>query len=233
MVTMVLLKVDLMCAMPRLTLRRAFFFLLLAIAQRLSAITDEIAICTGLFSFGFAPVLNAFRQSTHSGLVGCIGPISRTRPISLVRPIRGNIEAGQPSARLAHFLDALLAGNGLARTFARARVGAGTLAPDGQVALVPGAAVTLDFLQACDVLLFLAAQLSFDHVLAVKYVGDPGDLFFGQLFRLALRVNLGLFAHFQRRRGANAPNIAERNMGRFLVGQVNAQNTRHGKIPQP
>src|SRR5215510_3048108 len=30
MVTMVLLNVDLMCAMPRLTLRRVFFFLLLA-----------------------------------------------------------------------------------------------------------------------------------------------------------------------------------------------------------
>jgi hypothetical protein len=29
-VTMVLLNVDLMCAMPRLTLRRVFFFLLLA-----------------------------------------------------------------------------------------------------------------------------------------------------------------------------------------------------------
>src|SRR5262249_58584444 len=32
MVTMVLLKVDLTCATPRLTLRRAFFFLLLATA---------------------------------------------------------------------------------------------------------------------------------------------------------------------------------------------------------
>src|SRR5205823_666253 len=81
MVTIVLLKVALMWAMPRLTFRRCFLFLLLATAQG-----------------------------------------------SLVKSVRRR----QGSSLTAHFLDALLAGDRLARPLAGAGIGLGALPADRQ-----------------------------------------------------------------------------------------------------
>src|SRR5262249_20800694 len=87
MVTMVLLKVALMWATPRLTFRRCLRFLLLA----------TVYLPLGIFLPPSPP------------------------------------NTGERGGRLAtHLLDALLAGHGLARPLARAGVGAGALAADGQ-----------------------------------------------------------------------------------------------------
>ncbi len=90
---------------------------------------------------------------------------------------------------LLRFLDALLARDGLAWPLAGAGVGARALATHGQVAAMTEAAVAGNFFQARDVLLLLTPQLAFDDIFAVEDVGDAGDLFFGQVLRLALRVD--------------------------------------------
>src|SRR5262249_40318075 len=74
----------------------------------------------------------------------------------------------------AHFLDALLGRDRLARPLAGAGVGLGALAADRQAAAVPEAAVALDLLEAVDVLVYLAAQRAFDGVLAVEDGRDAG-----------------------------------------------------------
>src|SRR5262249_5797076 len=67
-----------------------------------------------------------------------------------------------------HLLDTLLAGDRLARAFARAGVGARALAADRQTAAVAQAAVAADVAQPGDVLLHLAAQRTFDGVFAIE-----------------------------------------------------------------
>ena len=57
--------------------------------------------------------------------------------------------------------------DGLARALAGAGVGLGALAADRQAAQVPDAAVALDALQALQVHADFAAQIAFDHILAV------------------------------------------------------------------
>src|SRR5947209_9445908 len=118
---------------------------------------------------------------------------------------------------LTEFLDALLAGDGLARALAGAGVGAGALAADGQTAAVPQTAVALNVFQALNVLLNLPTQRPLDNVFAVEEGGQAGDVLVGQVAGAALRIDVGLFAQLQGRRRADAVNVAQRNVRRFDV----------------
>ena len=70
----------------------------------------------------------------------------------------------------------------LARTFARAGVGLGALAAHRQTAHVADATIALDALQALEVHAEFAAQIAFDHVLAIlNRVNDLRQLRFGQI----------------------------------------------------
>src|SRR5436853_6992932 len=93
-----------------------------------------------------------------------------------------------------HFLDALLARHGLARSLAGAGVGPRPLAAHRQAAAVAQAAVAADVAQPGDVLGHLAAQGTFDGVLLVEDTRQPADLVVGQLARPPLRVDAGLRA---------------------------------------
>src|SRR6516164_3682144 len=132
----------------------------------------------------------------------------------------------------AHFLDALLAGHGLARPLAGAGVGPRPLPPHRQTAAVPEAAVALNVFQTSDVLLDLAAQRPLDRVLAVQNGRQPGDVFVGQVLGAALRVDAGLLAQAQGQRRPDAVDVPQRNVRRLVVGQVNTQDTRHGRSPR-
>src|SRR4051812_26254942 len=92
---------------------------------------------------------------------------------------------------LAEFLDALLAGDGLAGTFSRSRVGAGALAADGEGSAVAVAAIAADVAQAGDVLLDRAAQRAFDEHALVDEADDLGELFFGELLGPAAAIDAG------------------------------------------
>src|SRR5687768_608237 len=104
MVTMVLLKVALTWAIPRLTLRRCFFFLLLATAE------DPRNHPTRPKRRGGAPAPPRRFGAVRRGETGIVGP-------------RAVGARGAPPGRSAHLLDALLAGDGLARALAGAGVG--------------------------------------------------------------------------------------------------------------
>src|SRR5262245_27073090 len=136
MVTMVLLKVALMWATPRLTLRRCLRFLLLAIMN---------------------------------------------------------------PALAAHLLDALLAGDGLARALAGPGVGPGPLAADRQAAAVADPPVAADLLQPGDVLEHLPLQGPFHGVFLVQDGRQPADVVVAQLLGPALGIDLGLLAQPQGR----------------------------------
>src|SRR5207248_3536159 len=84
---------------------------------------------------------------------------------------------------------ALLPGDGLARTFAGAGVGARALAADRQAAAVAVATPTADVAQPRDVLLDAPPQSAFHQVRAIDHADDLGQLFFREVFGAALTVD--------------------------------------------
>src|SRR5438270_195801 len=92
---------------------------------------------------------------------------------------------------------------------------------------MPDAAVTVDLLEALDVLMNLAAQRTFDGVLAVEDAGDAGDVLVAQILGAPLRVNAGLGADLQTGGRADAVDEAQRDVCRLVVWKVHTQDTRH------
>src|SRR5947207_7236301 len=82
---------------------------------------------------------------------------------------------------LLHPLHRLLAGDRLARSFARARVRARALPAHGQAAAVAHAAVAADVAQARDRGRDLTAQDALDRVLLLDEVGDARQLLLGEI----------------------------------------------------
>src|ERR1051326_6446378 len=72
----------------------------------------------------------------------------------------------------------LAAGDSLARTLARACVGAGALTVDGQAAPMAYAAIAVDLHQALDVQVDLTSQVAFDRVFAVDNLAQTGGFVF-------------------------------------------------------
>src|SRR5260370_8790436 len=103
-----------------------------------------------------------------------------------VSPAQGAKPQAANKCLAAHFLDALLPGDGLARALAGAGVGLGPLAAHRQAAPVPHAAVTVDVLQAGNVLQHLPAKPAFDRVVAVEGAADAAQVSVGQAPATAL-----------------------------------------------
>src|SRR6185437_7699590 len=131
-----------------------------------------------------------------------------------------------------HFLDALLAGHGLARSLASTGIGARPLTPHRQTATMPEAAVALNVFQPRDILLNLAAQRPLDRIFTVENRRQTSDVFITQILGTAQRINTRLLAQTQRQRRSNAVDVTQRYVRRFVVGQVNTQDTRHGESPR-
>src|SRR5581483_11706979 len=110
--------------------------------------------------------------------------------------------------------------------------GARTLAAHWQAATMPQTTVALNVFQTRDVLLCLAAQRPFDRVFTIQDGGQASDIFIAQLLGAALWIDAGLLTQTQSSRRTNAIDIAQRNVRRFVVGQVNTQDTRHGASPR-
>src|SRR5262249_14016963 len=127
----------------------------------------------------------------------------------------------------AEFLDALLAGNGLAGSLAGAGVGASALTAHGQAAAMAQPAITADVTQAGNVLLHLAAERTFHRLFTVENAGQAADVVFRQVFGPPLRIDFRFAAQLQRRGRTDSVDVAKRNMGRFVVRKVHAENTRH------
>src|SRR5207248_1971893 len=125
------------------------------------------------------------------------------------------------------FLDALLAGDRLARSLARAGVGTGALAAYRQVPAMPAATVADDILQTLNVLLNLAAKRAFDHVRAVDDVHDAADFIFREFTGLLQRVDVGFLQDDHRIDRANAIDITQRDANLLFEGDIDTGNTRH------
>ena len=74
-----------------------------------------------------------------------------------------------------------------------------------------------------DVLLDLAAERPFDGVVAIKQPGDAGDLVVGEFLGPAERIDAGLLAQAQRQRRPDAVDVAQRDVGRLVVGKLDAE----------
>src|ERR1051326_2419937 len=92
--------------------------------------------------------------------------------------------------RLAHFLDALLAGNRLSRPLACTSIRASPLATRRQITAMTEAAVAGNIFEPLNILLPLTPQLTFDDVFAVEDIGDASHFLVGQVLRLTRRRDL-------------------------------------------
>src|ERR671916_2361750 len=128
----------------------------------------------------------------------------------------------------------LLAGDGLARALARARVGAGALPVHGQAAAVTQTLVAADLHLAADVGGHLAAQVTLDAEVLVDVVA--------QLEQVLVREVPGAQVGADARRGqgllgvglADAVDVGERDLHPLLAGQVDAGQSCHVQVlPQP
>src|SRR5262249_55720444 len=70
-------------------------------------------------------------------------------------------------------------------------------------------------------------ERTFDRVFAVEDAGQAADVVFREIFGPPLRIDLRLAAQLQGRGRTDSVDVAKRNMGRFVVRKVHAENTRH------
>ena len=98
--------------------------------------------------------------------------------------------------------------DGLAGPLARARVGLGALATNGQAAQVADAAIALDALQSLEVHADLAAKVALDNVFPVlNRMNDLGKLLLGEVLGADGRIDVGLGEDVYRVTRADAVNI--------------------------
>jgi hypothetical protein len=118
--------------------------------------------------------------------------------------------------------------DGLARTFARARVGLRALAAHRQAAQVTDAAIALDALQTLQVHTDLAAQVALDHVFAVlDGMDDLGKLGLRQVFGADLGINVGAGKNVFRIAGTDAVNVAQRDVDTLVRRDFYSDDTSH------
>ena len=118
--------------------------------------------------------------------------------------------------------------DGLARTFARAGVRLGALAAHGQAAHVADAAVAFDALQPLQVHADFAAQIAFDDVFAfLNGMDDLRKLLLGQIFGADGRVNVRALEDLLRVDGADAVDVAQRDVDALVRRNFYSDNTCH------
>jgi hypothetical protein len=126
-----------------------------------------------------------------------------------------------------HFFDALLAGNGLSRAFARPGVASCPLAMNRQAFPVANAPVTGDIAKPGDILGNLSAKLPANGVTSLDNLGNAAQLIFGELARLGIPVNLGFDYNRLSGMSAYTINIRQGNPYRLLIRNINTNYTRH------
>jgi hypothetical protein len=118
--------------------------------------------------------------------------------------------------------------DGLARTFARTRVGRGALTANRQAAQVADAAIALDALQTLEVHTQFAAQVTFDDVFAVlDCMNDLGHLLFRQVLGADLRFDLGFFQDLDRVGRSDAIDVAQSDVDSLVAGDFYSDDSCH------
>jgi hypothetical protein len=118
--------------------------------------------------------------------------------------------------------------DGLARAFARARVGLRALSAHGQAAHMANAAIAFDALQPLKIHAEFAAQIALNDVFAfLDRVDDLRKLGFGQILRASRPVNVRAFEDLQRVDGTDALDVAQRNVNALVRRNFNTNDTCH------
>src|SRR5438552_3126478 len=142
-----------------------------------------------------------------------------------------SIARGAMSQQL--FLLALLLRNrALARSLARARVGARALAPDGQRSAVTAAAVAADFHQPLDVHRDLLAEIAFDAALLLEHAADFAHVLLGEILHADVGADARRAEHVVRAPAPDAVNVGEADLDPLGPRQIHACNARH-RLPLP
>jgi len=124
--------------------------------------------------------------------------------------------------RIAHDAD------GLARAFAGARVGLGALPANRQAAQMADAAVAFDALQPLQIHADLASKITLDDVFTVlNGVDDLRELLLRQVLGADAGVNLRLGQDDFRVAGADAVDVAQRNVNALVRWDFDANDTSH------
>ena len=94
-------------------------------------------------------------------------------------------------------------------TYARAGVGAGTLATDGQPATVTYPPVTANITQADNVLINGTTQLTLDNIVLVEQSGQTHQLVLAKILSFNMGINAGAMAKVSRRFRSNAVKVGQ------------------------
>src|SRR5215510_6156202 len=121
----------------------------------------------------------------------------------------------------------LLAGDGLGRPLAGARIGMSTLAAHWQPLAMAQAAIAAEIHQPLDVHCDNASQVALDPVVPVDHLADPDDLVVRQLVHAAGLRNPDLRNDFLGFCPADPMDIGQPDQHPLLRGDVDASNTRH------
>ena len=118
--------------------------------------------------------------------------------------------------------------DGLAWTFARARIGRGALAADWQSAPVADSAIAVDGLEALKIALHFAAKIAFDDNLErIDRMDDGIQLLGQQFFGPDVRVNVGDFQDASRITGTDTVNVGERSFDALVTGNLYSKKAWH------
>src|SRR3990172_1564980 len=135
---------------------------------------------------------------------------------------------------------ALLLGDGLAPTgngAARAPLGAGvcprTLTASRKPAAVTDPAITVDLNQALDVLAYLLPQLAFHREVLVDDFANAPHLIVREVTHLGIGRYVHLGTDLERRRPADAIDVAQGDFDLLFTRNVNTRDTGHVSLPTP
>tara|TARA_B100000809_G_scaffold243557_1_gene268660 strand:- start:4990 stop:5370 length:381 start_codon:yes stop_codon:yes gene_type:complete len=76
-------------------------------------------------------------------------------------------------------------------------------------------------------LLLLSSKWAFDGVIAFQQRGESPQFILDQIPSLYLRIDTCLLAEISRGPGAYTEEVGQRNHGRFVIGDIYTQQTRH------
>src|SRR5215831_11721158 len=93
---------------------------------------------------------------------------------------------------------------------------------------MPDAPIALDALEALEVHADFAAQITFDHVLAIlDGMNDLGELLLRQILRANPRINVGASQNVLRIAGANPIDVAQSNVDAFIGRNFYSDDASH------
>src|SRR6266487_5847149 len=121
----------------------------------------------------------------------------------------------------------LLAGDGLLRTLAGARVGLGALSVDGQAAAVADALVASDLDLAADVGGDLAAQVALDLEVGVDVLTQLDELVVAEVTGAEVGADAGGVESLLGAGASDAVDVGERDLHALLAREVDAGKTCH------